>query len=120
MLLLARAGLVRALRERRKLPVNELIPQSQRDVPELLLRIKDGAVFRRGFCNQMTQFAGFAFRQESGNPLPRVLGARAQPQLSDFDEDDLYAAMDELTGRWVGLEKQLYQQAFPTGVSLVL
>jgi transposase len=38
----------------------------------------------------------------------------------DFDEDDLYAAMDELTGRWAGLEKQLYQQAFPTGVSLVL
>jgi transposase len=38
----------------------------------------------------------------------------------DFDEDDLYAAMDELTGRWVGLEKQLYQQAFPSGVSLVL
>ena len=28
--------------------------------------------------------------------------------------------MDELTGRWVGLEKQLYQQAFPPGVSLVL
>jgi len=38
----------------------------------------------------------------------------------DFDEDDLYAAMDELTGRWVGLEKQLYQQASPSGVSLVL
>jgi transposase len=38
----------------------------------------------------------------------------------DFDEDDLYAAMDELSGRWVGLEKQLCQQAFPAGVSLVL
>ena len=38
----------------------------------------------------------------------------------DFDEDDLYAAMDELTGRWVGMEKQLYQQTFPQGVSLVL
>jgi len=38
----------------------------------------------------------------------------------DFDEDDLYAAMDELTGRWVGMEKQLYQQAFPQGISLVL
>lgn len=38
----------------------------------------------------------------------------------DFDEDDLYAAMDELTGRWVGIEKQLYQQSFPQGVSLVL
>ncbi len=38
----------------------------------------------------------------------------------DFKEDDLYAAMDELTGRWVPLEKQLYQQSFPQGTSLVL
>jgi len=38
----------------------------------------------------------------------------------DFDEDDLYAAMDELNGQWVGIEKQLYQQNFPQGVSLVL
>jgi transposase len=38
----------------------------------------------------------------------------------DFDEDDLYAAMDELNGRWVPMEKQLYAQGFPQGVSLVL
>src|SRR2546426_9079893 len=38
----------------------------------------------------------------------------------DFDEDDLYAAMDELNGRWVAMEKQLYEQSFPQGVSLVL
>jgi transposase len=38
----------------------------------------------------------------------------------DFDEDDLYAAMDELNGRWVRLEQQLYAQSFPQGVSLVL
>jgi transposase len=38
----------------------------------------------------------------------------------DFDEDDLYAAMDELTGRWVPLEQQLYAKSFPQGVSLVL
>jgi transposase len=38
----------------------------------------------------------------------------------DFDEDELYAAMDQLTGRWVGMEKQLYTQGFPQGVSLVL
>jgi transposase len=37
-----------------------------------------------------------------------------------FDEDDLYAAMDQLTGHWVSLEKQLYQRAFPQSVSLVL
>ena len=38
----------------------------------------------------------------------------------DFDEDDLYAAMDELTGQWVPIEQQLYQETFPQGVSLVL
>ena len=38
----------------------------------------------------------------------------------DFDEDDLYAAMDELSGRWVPVEQQLYQKSFPQGVSLVL
>jgi hypothetical protein len=38
----------------------------------------------------------------------------------DFDEDDLYSAMDELNGRWVPMEKHLYQQGFPQGVSLVL
>ncbi|MGO8674869.1 MAG: IS1634 family transposase [Limisphaerales bacterium] len=37
-----------------------------------------------------------------------------------FDEDDLYAAMDQLTGRWVNMEKQLFTQGFPQGVSLVL
>src|SRR5579862_8537113 len=38
----------------------------------------------------------------------------------DFDEDDLYEAMDQLNGRWVGVEKQLYDQSHPQGVSLVL
>jgi transposase len=38
----------------------------------------------------------------------------------DFDEDDLYAAMDALSGRWVGVEQQLYARRSPQGVSLVL
>lgn len=38
----------------------------------------------------------------------------------DFDEDDLYAAMDALSGRWAGMEKQLYARSAPPGVSLVL
>jgi transposase len=38
----------------------------------------------------------------------------------DFDEEDLYQAMDQLNGRWVGMEKQLYAQAHSPGVSLVL
>jgi transposase len=42
------------------------------------------------------------------------------PAGEDFDEDDLYAAMDQLTGRWVQMEKVLYTQGFPHGVSLVL
>jgi transposase len=37
-----------------------------------------------------------------------------------FPEDDLYAAMDQLNGRWVSLEKQLYQKAFAQAVRLVL
>lgn len=37
-----------------------------------------------------------------------------------FDEDDIYGAMDQLNGQWVGLEKQLYQRAFPQSVRLVL
>src|SRR2546428_4420730 len=41
-------------------------------------------------------------------------------QSEDFDEDDLYVAMDELTGRWVPMEKQLFGQSFAQGISLVL
>jgi len=37
-----------------------------------------------------------------------------------FSEDELYAAMDQLTGHWVSLEKQLYLQAFAQAVRLVL
>src|SRR5207245_435791 len=36
----------------------------------------------------------------------------------NFDEDDLYEAMDQLNGQWVAMEKQLYAQSFPQGVSL--
>jgi transposase len=41
-------------------------------------------------------------------------------ETEDFDEDDLYAAMDELTGQWVPIERQLYKESFAQGVSLVL
>jgi Transposase DDE domain len=37
-----------------------------------------------------------------------------------FDEDELYAAMDALNGRWVAIEKALYGQAGSPRVSLVL
>ena len=42
------------------------------------------------------------------------------PAAEVFDEDELYAAMDQLNGRWVKLEKTLHQAAFPQGVRLVL
>lgn len=38
----------------------------------------------------------------------------------DFDEDELYGALDALNGAWVPIEKHLHHQAFPQGVSLVL
>lgn len=41
-------------------------------------------------------------------------------KTEDFDEDDLYAAMDQLTGQWVPIERQLYRESFAQGVSLVL
>jgi len=41
-------------------------------------------------------------------------------QSETFDEDDLYEAMDDLNGRWVPIEKKLYAEALPQGVSLVL
>jgi len=38
----------------------------------------------------------------------------------DFDEDDLYDAMDAMNGEWVSLEKALYAKAFQRPVQLVL
>ena len=42
------------------------------------------------------------------------------PADEDFDEDDLYAAMDSLTGHWCALEKKLATETFKTPVSLAL
>jgi len=38
----------------------------------------------------------------------------------DFDEDDLYEAMDTITGHWVETEQTLRPEAFCDGVDLVL
>lgn len=37
-----------------------------------------------------------------------------------FNEEDLYAAMDQLTGRWTGLVQGLYRKAFPRKVRIAL
>ena len=55
--------------------------------------------------------------QAEGTALARACGL---PAAEAFDEDELYAAMDLLNGRWVALERDLYQAAFPQGVGLVL
>jgi transposase len=55
--------------------------------------------------------------QAQGTALARACGL---PAAEAFDEDDLYAAMDQLNGQWVPLEKSLYQAAFPHGARLVL
>jgi transposase len=57
-------------------------------------------------------------QQAQGTWLAPACGLAA---TESFDEDDLYAAMDQLNGHWVALEKQLYQRAFPqAAVRLVL
>jgi len=53
--------------------------------------------------------------QAEGTALARACGL---PAAEEFDEDDLYEAMDLLNGQWVPLEKSLYQEAFPQGVVL--
>jgi len=56
--------------------------------------------------------------QANGTLLAAACGLCQQSET--FDEDDLYEAMDGLNGRWVPIEKKLYAEALPQGVSLVL
>ena len=56
-------------------------------------------------------------QKAQGLGLAQACGLEAK---ESFNEDDIYTAMDQLTGHWVGLEKQLYQRAFPQAVRLVL
>lgn len=56
-------------------------------------------------------------QKAAGTWLATACGLDAK---ESFDEDDIYTAMDQLTGHWVSLEKQLYAQAFPQSVRLVL
>ena len=89
---------------------------------ELLAGI--GSVRQRGLLQAMV-FSRLLFpcaklslaQQAQGTWLPQACGLAAD---ESFAEDDLYAAMDQLNGHWVALEKQLYQRAFPQTVRLVL
>ena len=55
--------------------------------------------------------------QAEGTLLAKACGLKSDEV---FDEDDLYEAMDALSGEWVGTEKALYAKAFPDPVQLVL
>ena len=55
--------------------------------------------------------------QAQGTWLAEACGL---PADEPFDEDDLYEAMDRMNGHWVGVEKGLYQESFPAGVTLAL
>jgi hypothetical protein len=56
-------------------------------------------------------------QQAQGTLLARACDLKTD---ESFDEDDLYEAMDQFNGRWVRMEKVLYQRAFPQEVRLVL
>jgi len=56
-------------------------------------------------------------QKAEGTWLAQACGLKAD---ESFNEDDIYTAMDQLNGHWVLLEKQLYQQAFPQSVRLIL
>jgi hypothetical protein len=53
----------------------------------------------------------------TGSLLARACGLSAE---ESFDEDDLYGAMDALTGHWCTLEKGLAGETFKEPISLVL
>jgi len=79
---------------------------------------------QRGLLKAMT-FARLIFpcaklalaQRSRGSLLAQACGLAA---TESFDEDDLYEAMDQFNGRWVSIEKQLFAQAFPQGVRLLL
>ncbi len=56
-------------------------------------------------------------QQAQGTVLAQACGL---PPDEAFDENELYAAMDEITGRWAATEKQLYRKAMPQPPTLVL
>jgi len=55
--------------------------------------------------------------QAEGTLLARACGLEPD---EDFDEDDLYQAMDAMNGHWVETEQTLRREAFCDGVDLVL
>jgi transposase len=71
------------------------------------------------FCRILFPCAKLALVEEASGTLLAAACGLCQPSET-FDEDDLYEAMDGFNGRWVAIEKKLYNEAFAQGVSLVL
>src|SRR5437899_11278862 len=70
------------------------------------------------FARLLFPCAKLALSQQSqGTLLAQACDLKAD---ESFDEDDLYGAMDQLSGRWVNMEQALFQRAFPQSVRLVL
>ena len=70
------------------------------------------------FSRLLFPCAKLALRERAtGTLLAQACGLSADER---FDEDEIYEAMDALTGHWCALEKGLAQDAFKEPVSLVL
>lgn len=79
---------------------------------------KRGLIKAMIFARLLFPCSKLALREQAeGTLLARACGLEVD---EDFDEDDLYAAMDELTGRWVETEQTLHRTAFSEQVDLVL
>ena len=70
------------------------------------------------FARLLFPCAKLALRERAGGTL--LARACGLPEGERFDEDELYAAMDALTGHWCALEKGMATAAFKEPVSLVL
>lgn len=79
---------------------------------------KRGLIKAMIFARLLFPCSKLALREHAeGTLLAKACGLEAE---EDFDEDDLYAAMDGFTGRWVETEQTLHREAFCGKVDLVL
>ena len=70
------------------------------------------------FSRLLFPCAKLALKEQARGTL--LAAACGLPCDEEFDEDDLYEAMDAITGHWCALEKSLAGEAFTEPVSLVL
>lgn len=70
------------------------------------------------FSRLLFPCAKLALKEQAQGTL--LAAACGLPSDEDFDEDDLYGAMDAITGHWCALEKGLAAGTFTKPVSLVL